>query len=107
MKNCFFLKTIVPTLQEGFTCVHYAAEIQSDQLHFPGEDAKLVNLLIDNGGRVEEQADKTNETAMHLAARSGNQGALLAMVNKIGAGAVQIVQNKQSKVSWRRSLISF
>ena len=35
---------------------------------------------------------------MHMAARSGNQAVLLAMVNKIGAGAVQIVQNKQSKV---------
>ncbi|KAF8366758.1 trp-4, partial [Pristionchus pacificus] len=85
---------------EGFTCMHYAAEIQQDQLHFPAEDAKLVNLLIDHGGKVEEQADKTNETAMHLAARSGNHSALLAMVNKIGAGTVQIVQNKQSKNGW-------
>lgn len=36
---------------------------------------------------------------MHMAARSGNQAVLLAIVNKIGAGTVQIVQNKQSKVS--------
>ncbi|GMR55552.1 hypothetical protein PMAYCL1PPCAC_25747, partial [Pristionchus mayeri] len=85
---------------DGFTCMYYAAEIQQDQLHFPAEDAKLVNLLIDHGGKVEEQADKTNETAMHLAARSGNHSALLAMVNKIGAGTVQIVQNKQSKNGW-------
>lgn len=35
---------------------------------------------------------------MHLAARSGNEAALLAIVDKIGAGSVQIVQNKQSKV---------
>lgn len=32
--------------------MHYAAEITSEQLHFPGEDAKLVNLLIDFGGQV-------------------------------------------------------
>lgn len=35
---------------------------------------------------------------MHLVARSGNESVLLSMVNKIGAGLVQIVQNKQSKV---------
>lgn len=35
---------------------------------------------------------------MHLAARYGNEAVLLAIVNKIGAGLVQIVQNKKSKV---------
>uniref|UniRef100_W6NCU1 Ankyrin domain containing protein n=1 Tax=Haemonchus contortus TaxID=6289 RepID=W6NCU1_HAECO len=85
---------------DGFTAVHYAAEITSEQLHFPGEDAKLMNLLIDYGGQVDLQSLSSNETAMHMAARSGNQAVLLAMVNKIGAGTVQIVQNKQSKNGW-------
>lgn len=35
---------------------------------------------------------------MHMAARSGNQAVLLAMVNKIGAGAVQIVQHQSEKM---------
>jgi hypothetical protein len=35
---------------------------------------------------------------MHVCARSGNEGVLLSIVNKIGPGSVQIVQNKQSKV---------
>lgn len=39
-------------VQDGFTAVHYAAEISAEQLHFPGEDAKLMNLLIDYGGQV-------------------------------------------------------
>ncbi|EYC30062.1 hypothetical protein Y032_0005g2426 [Ancylostoma ceylanicum] len=85
---------------DGFTAVHYAAEISAEQLHFPGEDAKLMNLLIDYGGQVDLQSLNSNETAMHMAARSGNQAVLLAMVNKIGAGTVQIVQNKQSKNGW-------
>ncbi|KJH52965.1 ankyrin repeat protein [Dictyocaulus viviparus] len=86
--------------KEGLTAVHYAAEINQQQLHFQGEDAKLMNLLIDYGGQVDMQSLNTNETAMHMAARSGNQAVLLAMVNKIGAGTVQIVQNKQSKSGW-------
>ncbi|CAJ0941647.1 unnamed protein product, partial [Mesorhabditis belari] len=85
---------------DGLTAVHYAAEILPDQLHFPGEDAKLINLLVDHGGQPEIQSQNTQETAMHMAARSGNQAVLLAMVNKIGAGAVQIVQNKQNKNGW-------
>lgn len=35
---------------------------------------------------------------MHLCARSGNEAVLLEMVKKIGPGAVQIVQNRKSKV---------
>ncbi|KHJ99071.1 ankyrin repeat protein [Oesophagostomum dentatum] len=86
--------------KDGFTAVHFAAEIQPEQLHYPGEDAKLMNLLIDYGGQVELQSLSSNETAMHMAARSGNQAVLLAMVNKVGVGTVQIVQNRQSKNGW-------
>ncbi|VDM95657.1 unnamed protein product, partial [Thelazia callipaeda] len=82
--------------QDGLTAVHYAAQITQNQLHFPGEDAKLINTLIDYGG----QPELNQETAMHLAARSGNEAALVAIVDNIGAGAVQIVQNKQSKNGW-------
>ncbi|VDK65292.1 unnamed protein product [Cylicostephanus goldi] len=85
--------------KDGFTAVHYAAQITSDKVHYPGEDAKLMNLLVDSGGQVDLQSISTDETAMHMAARSGNQAVLLAMVNKIGAGTVQIVQNRQNKVS--------
>nr|CRZ23734.1 BMA-TRP-4 [Brugia malayi] len=88
------------TIEDGLTAVHYAAQITSDQLHFPGEDAKLIETLIDYNGQPELQTYKEQETAMHLAARSGNEAALLAIVDKIGAGAVQIVQNKQSKNGW-------
>lgn len=35
---------------------------------------------------------------MHLCARSGNEAVLLAMVNKIGPGSVQIIQNRKSNV---------
>ncbi|VDK70526.1 unnamed protein product, partial [Litomosoides sigmodontis] len=85
---------------DGLTAVHYAAKITADQLHFPGEDAKLIETLIDHNGEPELQTYKGQETAMHLAARSGNEAALLAIIDRIGAGAVQIIQNKQSKNGW-------
>ncbi|CAG9537301.1 unnamed protein product [Cercopithifilaria johnstoni] len=88
------------TAQDGLTAVHYAAQITSDQIHFPGENAKLIKTLIEYNGQPELQTYKGHETAMHLAARSGNEAALLAIVDMIDAGAIQIVQNKQSKIGW-------
>ncbi|VDD86933.1 unnamed protein product [Enterobius vermicularis] len=88
------------TLSDGYTAVHYAAEIKPEQVHIPGEDSKIINLLIEHGGRAEIQTLSSNETAMHLAARAGNAAAILSMVDKLGAGTVQIVQNKLSKNGW-------
>lgn len=69
-----------------------------DQNHFIEEDTKIVSTLVDSGGDCEKQTLNNLETPMHMCARSGNEGVLLAMVNKIGPGSVQIVQNKKSKV---------
>lgn len=38
--------------------MHCAAEITSDQLHFPREDAKLIETLIDYNGQPELQTYK-------------------------------------------------
>ncbi|CAD5209581.1 unnamed protein product [Bursaphelenchus xylophilus] len=86
--------------EEGKTALHNAGEILPGSAHFENEDAKLISTLIDNGGLVELQTYNDNETPMHLAARCGNEAVLLAIVNKIGAGLVQIVQNKKSKNGW-------
>uniref|UniRef100_A0A914GWL2 Ion transport domain-containing protein n=1 Tax=Globodera rostochiensis TaxID=31243 RepID=A0A914GWL2_GLORO len=86
--------------EDGQTCLHYASQIAPEQIHFKDEDAKIVSLLIDNGGDPELQGLNNLETAMHMCARSGNESILSAMVNKIGPGAVQIVQNKKSKNGW-------
>ncbi|EJW71625.1 hypothetical protein WUBG_17466 [Wuchereria bancrofti] len=48
------------TIEDGLTAVHYAAQITSDQLHFPGEDAKLIETLIDYNGQPELQTYKAN-----------------------------------------------
>uniref|UniRef100_A0A7E4VBG3 Ion_trans domain-containing protein n=1 Tax=Panagrellus redivivus TaxID=6233 RepID=A0A7E4VBG3_PANRE len=85
---------------EGLTAVHYAAQIDHEKIEKTNEDAKLISTLIDYGGQCEIQTLTANETAMHLVARSGNEVVLLALVNRIGAGMVQIVQNKQSKTGW-------
>ncbi|CAK5065941.1 unnamed protein product [Meloidogyne enterolobii] len=82
---------------DGQSSVHYASQIMPDQNHFIEEDTKIVSTLVDSGGDCEKQ---TLNTPMHMCARSGNEGVLLAMVNKIGPGSVQIVQNKKSKNGW-------
>ena len=40
-------------VQSGLTAIHYAAEITANMIHYPAEDAKLVNLLVDYGGQVQ------------------------------------------------------
>nr|CAD2199644.1 unnamed protein product [Meloidogyne enterolobii] len=85
--------------EDGQSSVHYASQIMPDQNHFIEEDTKIVSTLVDSGGDCEKQTLNNLETPMHMCARSGNEGVLLAMVNKIGPGSVQIVQNKKSKVN--------
>lgn len=86
--------------EEGLTALHYCGKIKPGTAHFKDEDANLISILIDYGGQTELQTYEGNETPMHLAARNGNEAILLAIVNKIGAGMVQIVQNKKSKNGW-------
>jgi hypothetical protein len=78
--------------------LHYAGNIKPGAAHFKDEDANLIATLIDYGGQTELQSYEDMMTPMHLAAKNGNEAVLLAIVNKIGAGMVQIVQNKKSKV---------
>lgn len=78
--------------------MHFAGAVKPGVAHFKDEDANLIATLIDYGGQTELQTYEDSMTPMHLAARNGNESVLLAIVNKIGAGMVQIVQNKKSKV---------
>uniref|UniRef100_A0A0K0F903 ANK_REP_REGION domain-containing protein n=1 Tax=Strongyloides venezuelensis TaxID=75913 RepID=A0A0K0F903_STRVS len=90
----------IQSTTEGKSAIHYAAEITTTQCHYPGEEADIVKLLLKFGASPELQTTLTGETAMHLVARSGNESTILALVNTIGVGMVQIIQNKQSKNGW-------
>ncbi|CEF67649.1 No mechanoreceptor potential C [Strongyloides ratti] len=90
----------IQSTTEGKSTIHYAAEITPDQCHYQGEEADIVKLLLKFGASPELQTTLTGETAMHLVARSGNESVILALVNTIGVGMVQIIQNKQSKSGW-------
>ncbi|KAM3722182.1 Ankyrin-3 [Dirofilaria immitis] len=54
------------TTEDGLTAVHYAAQITSNQTHFPGEDAKLIKILIDHNGQPELQTYKANIQNLNL-----------------------------------------
>ena len=38
------------------SALHYASLIKKNNLHFPGEDQKIVSLLMKNGSDVFQQA---------------------------------------------------
>uniref|UniRef100_A0AC35TT07 ANK_REP_REGION domain-containing protein n=1 Tax=Rhabditophanes sp. KR3021 TaxID=114890 RepID=A0AC35TT07_9BILA len=88
------------TVDEGKSALHYASEITSDQPHFPSEDADIIKLLIDHGANSELQTTMAGETCMHGVCKTGNKSVILAIVDSLDVGQIQIIQNKQSKKGW-------
>jgi ankyrin repeat protein len=41
----------------GETALHYAARVLKNQQHFPGEDAQIITLLMQNGSDVFMQTE--------------------------------------------------
>ncbi|XP_063968080.1 serine/threonine-protein phosphatase 6 regulatory ankyrin repeat subunit B-like isoform X1 [Lytechinus pictus] len=91
---------------EGETPLHYAAEITQEMIHYPGEDADIVKLLLDYESDINIITKLTHETPLHYCARAGNANILLKMVEHLGPNMTQLAVNKQSKNGWSPLLVA-
>ena len=58
--------------KKGEISLHFACMISKSNLHYPGEDKLIVNLLMENESDVTIQTKQSNESAFHYVAFSGN-----------------------------------
>ena len=58
--------------KKGEIALHFACMISKSNLHYPGEDKLIVNLLMENESDVTIQTKQSNESAFHYVAFSGN-----------------------------------
>jgi ankyrin repeat protein len=85
--------------KDGRTPLHLAAE---------SADADIVELLLDNGARINEKDDESGFTALHYAARFGNKDAAEVLIargadinakDKQGHTPLQVAVNHDYKVA--------
>ncbi|XP_052256426.1 ankyrin-3-like [Dreissena polymorpha] len=91
---------------EGETPVHYAAGLQKALAHDEFEDTDIMRLLLEYNGDVNIHTKMTYETALHYAARSGNDDVMLEMVKHIGSKNIQNAVNRQAKNGWSPLLVA-
>ena len=72
-------ETFSLTNKRGESALHYACNINRNQLHFPEEDRQIARLLLESGADKELKATD-GATALSLAERGGHSAvvALLA-----------------------------
>ncbi|XP_039272536.2 uncharacterized protein LOC120346782 isoform X1 [Styela clava] len=86
--------------KEGETSVHLAAELTSERSHFNSEEENIMSLLLQHGGDLNYCTKLTQETPLHYAARSGNEGILKIFIDRIGPANMPTTINKQAKNGW-------
>ncbi len=59
-------KYVTMVNKRGESSLHYAAQIKKDNLHFPSEDQKIVQLLMQNGSDVFMQTNEVSVYALLL-----------------------------------------
>ncbi|XP_069778381.1 transient receptor potential cation channel, subfamily N, member 1 isoform X3 [Narcine bancroftii] len=83
--------------QEGETCLHLAAEIKKDMIHFQQEDTKIIKILMEYDADITAITKLMHETPLHYCAHVGNSDVLLEILKYIVSNRMQQVINKQSK----------
>lgn len=87
---------------KGETTVHLACAIHKGQLHFPGEDTQILQLLLMNGGadHVLKLGGKSQETPLHYVAQTGNADIMSSLFQRLDSGKTQLLVNMQSSKGW-------
>ena len=86
--------------KKGETALHYASLISKSNLHYPGEDKMIVNMLMEHRADVTIQTQGNQESAFHYVALSGNCELLEEMINHSNGGVIQLAVNKQNSLGW-------
>ncbi|XP_059080155.1 serine/threonine-protein phosphatase 6 regulatory ankyrin repeat subunit B-like [Tigriopus californicus] len=94
------------TNRSGEPALHLAAKIQKSQLHFPDEDAKVIDLLMQHGSDVFMQTKETKETVFHYCALEGNVSVLREILKNLHSGQIQLAVNKQSVNGWSPLIVA-
>ncbi len=90
----------------GETALHYASRLHKKQLHFPGEDQKIISLLMENGSDVFMQTSTEQETVFHYCAAEGNVAVLREILSHLHSGQIQLAANKQSSNGWSPLIVA-
>ncbi|XP_055354548.1 serine/threonine-protein phosphatase 6 regulatory ankyrin repeat subunit B-like isoform X2 [Paramacrobiotus metropolitanus] len=85
---------------EGETPMHFVTEVVPEMTHFPGEEIKLLHLILDYNGDPGAQTKLTLETPIHYCARYGNEQVLTVLLKSLGHSKAQAILNRQSKTGW-------
>jgi len=92
--------------RKGESALHYAAVIKKASQHFPGEDQRIVKLLMDNGADVFAQTSEDKDTVFHYAAREGSVSVLREILANLHSGQIQLAVNKQAKNGWSPLIVA-
>lgn len=87
------------TNKRGESALHYACNINRNQLHFPEEDRQIARLLLESGADVTQDTDN-QESPFHYVALSGNLDIMKEILIHTGTGTIQLSVNKQNMMGW-------
>ena len=91
---------------QGECALHYAARINKSLLHFPDEDARIIEVLMQNGSDVFMQTTQNKETVFHYCASEGNVAVLKEILKNLHSGQIQLAVNKQSTTGWSPLIVA-
>ncbi|XP_043088851.1 transient receptor potential cation channel, subfamily N, member 1 isoform X3 [Puntigrus tetrazona] len=90
----------------GETPLHLAAELRSDAVHQPEEDASIIRILMEHHADMAAVTRQSGETPLHYSARVGNTAVLQEMLGNGPSNQLQSAINKHAKNGWSPLLLA-